>query len=413
MPPSERGKWMTHRSTCQSHTMQFPLDQVVQYNFPTRIRTGFGARREIGEYLRSSDIKRPLLVTDRELSKLPIPGEILDIMKQAGLSPALYDGVAGNPVESHVKAGVEAFAKHSADAVVALGGGAAMDVAKAIALMAHHPGTLFDYEDGKPDARPVDRDIPHFITVPTTAGTGSEVGRSTVISDDTTHAKKIMFSPRLLAQSVFADPDLIMALPAGVTAATGMDALTHLIEAYLSRGFHPLCDGIALQGVRLVAQSLGDCVKFAREKDTSEKHKNARALMLNAAMMGGVAFQKGLGAVHSCAHPLSTVFDMHHGLANGIMLPYVMSFNAEAVPERMADLAGACGLADRSPAAFIGWIMALKEQIGIPSGLRGLASIDRLDDLVDLAVKDACHPSNPRTCSAADFRALYQTAFSR
>lgn len=413
MAAAWRGKWMTRRAPGQSHTMQFPLDQVVQYNFPTRIRTGFGARREIGEYLRGSDIKRPLLVTDRELSKLPIPLELLEIMKQAGLTPALFDGVAGNPVESHVKAGVEAFTKHGADAVVALGGGAAMDVAKAVALMAHHPGTLFDYEDGKPDARPVDKEIPHFITVPTTAGTGSEVGRSTVISDDATHAKKIMFSPRLLARSVFADPDLIMGLPPGVTAATGMDALTHLVEAYLSRGFHPLCDGIALEGVRLVARSLADCVKYAREKDTSDKHRNARALMLNAAIMGGVAFQKGLGAVHSCAHPLSTVFDMHHGLANGIMLPYVMSFNAETVPGRMADLAGAAGLPERSPAAFIDWITKLKEQIGIPAGLKNQASADRLEDLVDLAVKDACHPSNPRTCAAADFRGLYQAAFSR
>lgn len=393
--------------------MRFPLDQVVQYNYPTRIRTGFGARFEIGDYLKQSDIKRPLVVTDRELSKLPIPSEIMAVLEKAGLTPALFDGVAGNPVESHVTAGVEAFKKHNADAVVALGGGAAMDTAKAVVLMAHHPGALFDYEDGKPDARPVDGEIPHFITIPTTAGTGSEVGRSTVISDNMTHAKKIMFSPRLLARSVFADPELIMGLPAGVTAATGMDALTHLIEAYLSKEFHPLCDGIALEGVRLTASSLADCVKFAREKSSSDAHRNARALMLNAAMMGGVAFQKGLGAVHSCAHPLSTVFDMHHGLANGIMLPYVMSFNAEAVPERMSDLARACGLADTSPAGFVRWIQTLKEEIGMPRGLKGLASPDRMEDLVKLAVADACHPSNPRACSAADFRALYEAAFAR
>lgn len=393
--------------------MQFPLGEIVQYNFPTRIRTGFGARLEIGEYLRSSDIKRPLLVTDRELSKLPIPAEIMSILSKAGLAPALFDGVAGNPVESHVKAGVDSFKKHGADAVVALGGGAAMDVAKAVALMAHHPGTLFDYEDGKPDALPADREIPHFITVPTTAGTGTEVGRSTVISDDATHAKKIIFSPRLLARSVFADPELIMGLPAGVTAATGMDALTHLVEAYLSRGFHPLCDGIALAGVTLVKESLQACVEYARAKDSSAGHRNARALMLNAAMMGGVAFQKGLGAVHSCAHPLSTVFDMHHGLANGIMLPYVMSFNAETVPERMTDLARACGLSNPGAAAFIRWIEELKEKIGIPAGLKGLASPDRLPELVGLAVLDVCHANNPRACTAADFQNLYQAAFAR
>ncbi len=392
--------------------MQFPTDRVVQYNFPTRIRSGFGARREIGPYLKQEGQRRPLIVTDAELAKLPIPGELQQLLSEAGLSPAIYSGVRGNPVESQVTAGVEAFRAHGADSIVALGGGAAMDVGKAIALMAHHPGRLFDYED-VPDTKPVDQPIPHFITVPTTAGTGSEVGRSTVISDDATHAKKIMFSPRLLARCVFADPELTMGLPAKVTAATGMDALTHLVEAYLARDYNPICDGIALEGVRLVSKSLVTCVQFAESGDrTSEDHRRARGMMLNAAMMGGIAFQKGLGAVHSTAHPLSTVFDMHHGLANGIMIPYIMRFNAEAVPERFRTLAEAAGLASPGPETFIRWLEELKTQISIPKTISEAgAKKEGLEDLVRFAVLDVCHAMNPRPVSEGDFRSIYRKAF--
>ncbi|MBL8020353.1 MAG: iron-containing alcohol dehydrogenase [Leptospirales bacterium] len=397
--------------------MQFPLDRVVQYNFPTRIRAGLGARKEIGTYLKGEGVKRPLIVTDRELAKLPIPAEIEKIIGEAGLACAIFSGVGGNPVESHVKAGVEAFHAHKADAIVALGGGAAMDVGKAMLIMAHHPGNLFDYEDGKPDGRPVDGTVPHFITIPTTAGTGTEVGRSTVISDDATHAKKIMFSPRLLAKSVFADPELTLGLPAKVTAATGMDALTHLVETYLANDFHPMCDGIALEGIRLISKSLADCVRFAKmgtpgNPDQSPEHKRARGLMLNAALMGGVAFQKGLGAVHSCAHPLSTVFDFHHGLANGIMLPYVMEFNAVAVPERFIALAEAVGLKDKTATAFVKWIQDLNQEIGIPRTIAEAgAKEDKIDELVKFAVADVCHAMNPRPVTAADFKTLYSKAF--
>ena len=239
--------------------------------------------------------------------------------------------------------------------------------------MVNHPGDLFDYEDGKPDARPMDRDIPLFITVPTTAGTGSEVGRSTVVSDDETKVKKIIFSPRLLAQRVLLDPDLTLALPAGVTAATGMDALTHLVETYLAKDFHPICDGIALEGLRLVARNLTPCVDFARQIEGGARellsdvdHRHARGMMLNAAMMGGVAFQKGLGVTHSLAHALSTVCDLHHGLANGICIPYAMAFNADAVPERMAELAQVVGANPWNGAGFVTWLTQLKEAIGIP-----------------------------------------------
>lgn len=392
--------------------MQFPIDRVVQYNFPTRIRSGFGARHEIGPYLLAEGQKRPLIVTDAELAKLPIPGDLEKELNGAGLPAKIFAGVQGNPVESQVTAGVAAFRAHNADSIVALGGGAAMDVAKAITLMAHHPGKLFDYED-VPGTKPVDQTIPFFVTVPTTAGTGTEVGRSTVISDDTTHAKKIMFSPRLLARCVFADPELTLGLPARVTAATGMDALTHLVEAYLANDYHPICDGIALEGVRLVAQSLVQCTEYAKAKDPgSDDHRRVRGMMLNAAMMGGIAFQKGLGAVHSTAHPLSTVFDFHHGLANGIMIPYVMRFNAEAVPERFVTLAQAAGIANPGPDSFIHWLENLKEQLGIPRTISEAgAKKEGLEDLVRFAVLDVCHAMNPRPVSEGDFRNIYTKAF--
>lgn len=381
------------------------MSAIATFSFPTTVKFGDGARHAIAASLRARGAARPLLVTDANVAALPIFEDV-----RASLTDALGDGVAafhdfaGNPVESHVTAGVEAFHAHGADAIVAFGGGAALDVARAIALMAHHPGALFDYEDGKPDARPVDQPIPTLFAVPTTAGTGSEVGRSTVISDDATHAKKIMFSPRLMAVEVFADPELTVDLPPGPTAATGMDALTHCIEAFLARGWHPMCDAIALEGVHLAAGALVRAVTDGRDL-------RARRDMMMASMMGAVAFQKGLGATHSLAHALSTVKDLHHGLANGIMLPYVMNFNAEVVPERLQRLAHAAGAPSGTPDGFIEWLTKLKQRVGIPQLLSrvGVAESD-LDALADVAIADACHPSNPRTCTRDDLRRLYSHA---
>ena len=220
--------------------------------------------------------------------------------------------------------------------MIGLGGGAALDVAKAIALMAVHPGDVLEYAWDHPQVRPIEHELPYFVALPTTAGTGSEVGRSSVISDDATHIKKIIFSPRLLAKAVFADPELTLDLPPHITAATGMDALTHNVESYLSPAYHPLCDGIALEGVRIAARSLRTAVR--------EPHNlQARADMMMSSMMGAIAFQKDLGAVHSCAHALSTVADLHHGLANGIMIDHVMRFNLSAATAKMAELAHVVG----------------------------------------------------------------------
>lgn len=391
-----------------------------QFNFPTRIQYGPGAIGLVPGALAELGCARPLIVTDKGLAPLrPITGATR-MLNDGGMGVAVFAGVWGNPVKSQVTAGVTAYRAHDADSIVAIGGGAAIDVAKAIALMVHHPGDLFDYEDEKPGALPIDKPIPPYLAVPTTAGTGSEVGRSTVISVDDTHVKKIIFSPRLMALRVFVDPELTLGLPAGPTAATGMDALTHLVEAYLAKDFHPMCEGIALEGLRLVSRNLERCVTFARrvgagerELQASSEHLEARGMMLNAALMGGVAFQKGLGATHSMAHALSTVADLHHGLANGIAIPYVMAFNRGTVASRLGDLGAAVGATPPDADGFLRWLVDLRARIGIPATLTE-AGVDprNLERLVAIAVGDACHPNNPRPVTEPDFRRMFERAFS-
>jgi alcohol dehydrogenase class IV len=390
---------------------------IYTYNFPTRIRFGPGARHELAAELTTLGIQRVLIVTDKDVAQLPWFSELEAAL--AAFQSTTFSGVWGNPVVSQVSAGVEAWKAHGADGIVAVGGGAPMDVAKAIALMAHHPGHLFDYEDGH-STRPIDQPIPPIVALPTTAGTGSEVGRSTVISDDDTHAKKIMFDPQLLPRVVLADPELLLGLPAKITAATGMDALTHLIEAFLAKGFNPLCDGIALEGIHLVAQHLKACVEFAQRLRAGETfdeamataHLAARGGMLNASMMGAIAFQKGLGVTHSCAHALSTVYDTHHGLANGIMLPAAMRFNLAAAPEQFLRMARVVKPDATDGQEFVEWIVALSESIGIPTSLGALGVMpDGLGPLVAVAIKDGCHPLNPRPVTETDFYAIYQDAF--
>jgi alcohol dehydrogenase class IV len=375
------------------------------FSFPTLIQFGPGVRREVGPHLKAQGVRRPLLVTDKGLAALPLPRELMEGLRAASLEPALFSDVAGNPVVAQVTAGVEAYRAHRADSIVGLGGGAALDVAKAIALMATHPGALFEYEDGRKDARPIDKDVPCWVALPTTAGTGSEVGRSAVISD-AKHIKKIIFSPRLLARAVFADPEVTLALPAKVTAATGMDALTHCIEAYLAKDYHPICDGIALEGLRLAARALPRCVEAPQDI-------HARSDMMMASMMGAIAFQKGLGLVHSCAHALSTVADLHHGFANGVMIDRALAFNLETSADKFARMADVVGLEEHTGEAFLDWLRALKARIGIPENLRA-AGVDRaeLDRLSLLAFQDTCHLNNPRPCRQEDFRRIYAEAFA-
>jgi alcohol dehydrogenase class IV len=389
------------------------------YNFPTRILYGAEAIQLLPGVLKELGSRRPLIVTDRQLAELrPVTGT-RKLLDDGGLQPAVFSGIWGNPVKSQVSAGVAAYRAHDADAIIALGGGAAIDVAKAMLVMVHHSGDLFDYEDGKPDARPIDRELPPFLAVPTTAGTGSEVGRSTVISDDETKVKKIIFSPRLLAVRVLIDPDLTLALPASATASTGMDAVTHLVEAYLAKDFHPMCEGIALQGLRLVSRNLARCVDYARRMGTDrqlmsdEAHREARGLMLNAAMMGGVAFQKGLGVTHSLAHALSTVCDLHHGLANGICIPYAMAFNRDVSAQKMADIAQAVGAKTPDAAGFLTWLTDLRATIGIPHTLAEAGvRPEHLPRLLEIAIADGCHANNPKPVTPENFRTLFDNAIT-
>ncbi|MBA2661083.1 MAG: iron-containing alcohol dehydrogenase [Bradymonadaceae bacterium] len=375
-----------------------------RFNFPTRIEFGPGVISKLAALLSEAGSARPLLLTDTGVSSQPFFLAIVASLKAAGLAPAVFDDGGGNPVKAQVLRGVQRYKDHGADAIVAIGGGAPMDVAKAVALMINHPGELFDYEDGKADALPVNQPIPYLIAVPTTAGTGSEVGRSAVISDDDTGAKKIIFDPSLLPIIALADPELTVGLPASVTATTGMDALSHNVEAFLSKGYHPMADGLALEGMRLIALNLRRAVEHPGDIE-------ARGNMLMASLMGAVAFQKGLGITHSLAHPLSTVCDMHHGLANAIMIRYAMEFNAEAVPERFARMAQAVGAASADVEGFLSWLNALRADIGIPDKLSEAGvGIESLEHLVHFAWLDPCYASNPRQPSREDFEALYKKA---
>lgn len=377
---------------------------TYRFSFPTPIHFGPGSRAMVKDHLKGQGLKRPLVVTDRGIAPLPIFKQFMSALGD-GLQAAAFSEIWGNPVKSQVTAGVDAYKKHQADCIIGFGGGAALDVAKAIALMVTHPGDLFDYEDEKPGGRPIDGPIPYWVALPTTSGTGSEVGRSSVISDEQTHIKKIIFSPKLLAKAVFADPELTYDLPAKVTAATGLDALTHCVEAYLAKGYHPICDGIALEGVKLAAQSLAKCVKNPRDAQ-------ARGDLMMSSMMGAIAFQKGLGLTHSCAHALGTAVDMHHGLANGVMIDFALKHNLRAAAPRFEALAHAAGAKEKTPEGFIQWLAELKRETGIPANLTA-AGVDRanLERLVELAFADSCHQNNPVPCTADDFRRIFKEAF--
>lgn len=374
---------------------------IHKFSFPTDIHFGAGACRLVGDHLRAAGMKRPIVVTDRGLAALPVFDEFRAALG-AGLEVAVFSGVYGNPTRSQVMAGAGAARAHRADSVIGFGGGAALDVAKVVALMTTHEGDVMEYVWDHPHVRPIDGALPHFVALPTTSGTGSEVGRSSVVSEDDTHVKRIVFSPRLLARAVFADPELTLALPANVTAATGMDALTHNVESYLSPAYHPLCDGIALEGTRIAARALPIAVR-------NPGNLQARSDMMMASMMGAIAFQKDLGAVHACAHALSTVADLHHGLANALMIDSVMRFNLEAAPARFAELAHVVGAG--SAEAFVPWLVRFKRDIGIPQGLAALnVTREHIPSLVAIAEQDICHRTNPRPCTREDFARFFEQA---
>ncbi len=374
---------------------------ITGFSFPTAIRFGAGARKLVAEHLKEQGLKRPLIVTDRALAALPVLAEFRSHL--GGLDVAVYGGVFGNPTAQQVMDGAAAYKAHGADCVIGFGGGAALDVAKVVGVAATHPGDILDYVWDHPKVRPIDQPLPYFLALPTTSGTGSEVGRSSVVSENDTHLKRVVFSPKILAKMVFADPELTLALPPAVTAATGMDALTHNIESYLSPAYHPLCDGIALEGTRIAAAALEKAVKQPGDLQ-------ARSDMMMSSMMGAIAFQKDLGAVHSCAHALGAVCDLHHGLANALMIDTVMAWNFEAVPAKFDELAHVCKVSGGGR-AFVPWLKDLKGRVGITGTLaaHGVTAA-HLPRLVDIATKDICHQTNPRPCTAADFERLFKAA---
>lgn len=369
---------------------------VVQYNFPTVIRFGAGASEELGPHLKEQGLSAPLIVSDPGLVQLGFFKKIMKDLKGQGLKAEVFTDISKNPVKSDVHRGADAFHQFKSDCIIGIGGGASMDVARAIALKANHQEDLFYYEDTRGGAQYVVNEIPYFVTIPTTSGTGSEVGRSSIISDDETHKKNILFHPNLLAKIVFADPLLTMELPGFITAATGIDALTHNIEAYVAKTWHPMCEGIALEGIKLIAQSI--------ETATHRPDVVSRSKMMIASLMGAVAFQKGLGVVHSLAHPMSTLFDTHHGLANALNLPYGVRFNQEVAFDKMETIAKVFKTNN-----LFQYLLELNQKLGLPTNLRsqGIKEED-LEKLSELAYLDFCHPDNPRPVTQKDFLALYK-----
>ncbi len=372
--------------------------ELVTWSFPTTIVFGAGSIATLAEHVKRVCGTRALVVADAGVTKAGIALQVTKILEGASIPAFVFDEVDPNPVEKNVERGVLAYREHRADVVVAVGGGAPLDTGKLIALKTTHERPLVDYDDATGGDRFITANIPPIVTVPTTAGTGSEVGRSGVVTLVATGRKTVIFSPHLLARVAILDPELTRSLPPRVTAATGFDALTHCLEAYCALGDHPMADAIALCGLELCGRYLDRAVHHGDDLE-------ARGGMMKAAMMGAVAFQKGLGACHSLAHPLSSEKGLHHGLANALCLPAVVDWNASAVPERLARVRATLGANEVGLSQALG---ELRARVGLPGGLRneGVTDAD-LDKLADKALEDACHRSNPRPVTRADLRALY------
>jgi len=376
-----------------------------KWNYPTTVWAGPGRIRELADACRALGIRRPLLVTDRGLKDAAMVKAALAANEAAGVPTALFAEVKGNPVEANVTDGLAAYRAHGADGVIAFGGGSGLDAGKAIAFMSGQNRPIWDFEDiGDWWTRADPAGIAPVVAVPTTAGTGSEVGRASVITNEETHEKKIIFHPKMLPGIVISDPELTVGLPAHVTAATGMDAFVHCFEAYCAPGFHPMADGIALEGMRLIAEYLPRAVRDGSDIE-------ARANMLAAASMGAAAFQKGLGAVHSIAHPLGAVYDLHHGLANAVLLPYVMAHNRAAIAGRMVVLGRILGLADPSFDGVMRWLLDFRASLGIPHSLAEAGvPADRAEEIGRMAERDPSTGGNPMPIDAAALTGVFLAA---
>lgn len=377
---------------------------TMNWSYPTAIKFGPGRVKELADHCKAVGIARPLLVTDRGLAGLPITAAALDVLEAAGLGRALFSEVDANPTEANMQAGIAAFTAGGHDGVVAFGGGSGLDLGKMIALMARQrPGlSVWDLEDiGDWWTRADASAIAPVIAVPTTAGTGSEVGRAGVLTDSATHRKKIIFHPGLMPKVTICDPELTVGMPRFITAGTGMDALAHCLEAYCSPFYHPMSQGIALEGMRLVFENLP---KVYAEPGNLE----ARAHMMSAAAMGAVAFQKGLGAIHSLSHPVGAVYNTHHGTTNAVVMPMVLDFNRAAIEGRIERAAAYLGI-EGGFDGFRAKVMDLRAELGIPANLGAMGvEAARLDELTGMALADPSCGGNPVEMTRENTRALFE-----
>ncbi len=382
-------------------TQDFPR---ANWSYPTAIRFGAGRVAELPDACRAAGIAHPLLVTDQGLGRLDITTEAMRLLAEAGMAPHLFADVQPNPVEANLTAGIAAFRADGHDGVVAFGGGSGLDTGKLIAFMAGQSRPVWDFEDiGDWWTRADERGIAPIVAVPTTAGTGSEVGRAGVVTNAATHTKKVIFHPKMMPRAVICDAELTVGMPPAITAGTGMDALAHCLEAYSSPGYHPMADGIAVEGMRLVFENLPGAVE-------SGSDLNARANMMSAAMMGAVAFQKGLGAIHSLSHPVGALYNTHHGMTNAVFMPYVLAFNRPAIEARIGRLAAYLGIAS----GFDGFqraVLDLRRRIGAPHTLAGLRVDDRrFAEMADMAIVDPTAGGNPVPFTRNDALRLYRAA---
>ena len=377
---------------------------TANWSYPTAVRFGPGRIRELADHCKAAGLRKPLLVTDRALATLPITAQALDNLEAGGLGRAVFSEVDPNPNEMNMEAGLRVYRAGGHDGVVCFGGGSALDLGKMIALMVDQTIPVWDLEDiGDWWTRADASKIAPIIAVPTTAGTGSEVGRAGVLTNSATHKKKIIFHPKLLPAVTICDPELTVGMPKFITAGTGMDAFAHCLEAYSSPFFHPMSQGIALEGMRLVNEYLPRAYAVPGDLE-------ARAQMMAAAAMGAVAFQKGLGAIHSLSHPVGAVYGTHHGTTNAVVMPMVLDFNRPAIEERLARAADYLGIKGGFD-GFRGRVMELRSELGIPANLTAMGvEAARLDELTEMALEDPSCGGNPVEMTRENTRALFEAA---
>ncbi len=380
---------------------------AADWSYPTSIRFGLGRIRELAASCAVLGIKNPLLVTDSGLAGSAMIGEAISAATEAGLPVGLFSDVGSNPTGAHIERGVQAFRESGHDGIIAFGGGSALDAGKAVAFMSGQTRPIWDFEDVGDNWRRADpAGIAPVVAVPTTAGTGSETGRAAVITDQAATTKKVIFHPAMMPGIVIADPALTVGLPPHLTAATGMDALAHCLEAYCAPGFHPMADGIAVEGLRLIKDWLPAAV-------ADGTNLAARSHMLVAAGMGSTAFQKGLGAIHALSHPVGAVLGAHHGLTNAVFMPYVMVFNRPAIEQKAARLAAYLGFANPSFEAMLDWVLDLRRRFGIPETAAELGvTPDRLDSLAKMAAADPTAAGNPVPVGPAELKSLYEASLA-